>query len=322
MATLTVVAVNDPYLSVSYLDYAIACLNQQDSPDFNVIWINQCPENQSLTAALSQANFEWFIYQPQFPFVGPVCCWEVPMTLHRILQHPETGTYLTYLHKECCPAPDFVSSLLHGIHQAETALGQDNIYILNQLRSPLTLADMNQANWYDKLQQTPAKAWSQRNVFQRPTYTWREERWLEDVFCIPVHLVQRLNLFGCVTLPLFFQDVFDLMLQISERPYAQFIRWVRLGGGVIYHLNHPRCFYELSQLFFQQVRHQSALFSHLALYEFAQSDFDYQEPFVDGERQVDFKINQAVRYLQYSERGTMTLWMRALDQWNGFSAAL
>lgn len=320
MATLTVVAVNDTYLSADYLYFFVAALNQQDRTDFNVIWINQMKDPQPLQSALNAAQFPYVIFQVAYPYVGDVCCWEIPQTLQAVLQHPLMGTYLAFLHKECVPAPDFVASILRGIADAESVHGSDNVYILNQLRSPLTLADLSRSDWYGYLQQTPAQSWSQRNIFQRQPFLWREERWLEDTFCIPVHVAKQLNCFGCVEVPLFFQDVFDLFLQLSERSYCHHLRWLRLGGGVIYHLSHPRVFYELSQAFLVQVRQHPQLFGHLALYEFADSDFDYQEPFVKGERLIDFKINRAIHYLQYSQKGTMTLWMQALDRYQGFNA--
>lgn len=323
MATLTVVAINDTYLSPQYLDYFIAAFNQQDCSDFNVIWLNQARDPQVLTQALQSARFQNAIIHMTYPYLGHICCWEIPQTLTHALVHPAMGTYFAFLHKECLPAPDFVSSLLEGVSQAEAALGPNSIYILNQLRCPLTIEDVvANPDWHTAMQTTPAQSWSQRNIFQRPAWAWREERWLEDTFCVSVALAMQLQCFSCVQVPLFFQDVFDLFLQLSERAYCQHIHWVRMGGGILYHLNHPRLFYELGRPFLQQVRQHPEWFGHLALYEFADSDFDYIEPFEQGERLIDFKINRAIHYLQYSENGTMTLWMQALDRHHGFTGGL
>ena len=94
---------------------------------------------------------------------------------------------------------------------------------------------------------------------------------------------------------------------------------IHLGHPVIWHLNHPRPFYEYRREFLDAVRQRSELFGHLALYELATdslnfAQFDYQENFAQGERIIADQLHQFVHYMRYSPKGTVSLWQQSLHQ--------
>lgn len=314
---ISFVIVNDYYLEPTYLSFLIHALNQQTSEHFNTFWINQSPDNADLQKALQHANFPYLIIQPQHLILESVCCWEIPRVLAKVLEHKQVGDYFVYLHKECWPDPRFVEETLWGIRESEANLGSDNIYILNQLRSDLTMGDLKDDVFLEQIKASELLSWTLRSPFKAPAYIYREERWEEDAFCMPVHLAKRFSFYHCINFPLYFQDIFDLMFILGDKPYLQEIHWVRLGQPLIYHLNHPRFFYEYSRSFLAAVKEKPDYFGHLALYDMAGSDYSYQEPFENKQRKIDtIKIYRMFHYMKFSHNGTMTLWAQALDQSN------
>lgn len=311
---LTFLITHHRYLPLSYAEWQIEALNRQSCKDFQVIYLHQGTQAQDLHAALARAQYRFQVIKFPYPELVGVCCWDLVRVVGDILQHSVFGAYWTYLHQECLPAPDFVQTVLDAIPAAEACFGTENIYRVNQLRCPLRPEQLQPHTWWTQLQQSHSVTWIERRPYQRK-WLFQLRSWSEDAFVLPVSLCRHYRLFSAVTFPLWFQDLFDLFLQLEDRPWFRSVNWLHLGYPVIYHLNHPRAFAEYRRTFLQAVRKRPDLFGHLALFELAQEDFDYREGFdCDGERLISTHLHRFVHYMRYSPRGTMTLWLQCLDQ--------
>lgn len=307
---LSIVISNSPYLSDLHLELQVDALNRQTSKDFQVFYLNQDSHHHGLHAALKQAYFPFKVIDLPFPWLAETCCWDLVSVMGHLFEQDLHGRYMTYLHKECLPAPDFVETTLSGIASAETELGHLAIYRLNQLRCQQQIGDLNLLYPLQLAASDPIY-WIARTPF-RARYTYQVRAWEEDAFALPVALIREKQLFSCVRFPLFFQDLFDIFYLLPQTPGFENIPFVHLGEPVIYHLNHERIFKEYRQEFLTAIRQQPQLFGHLALYELAEQAFDYSEPFSQGIRQIPAHLHRFVRYMRYSEKGTVTLWHRAL----------
>jgi hypothetical protein len=312
-AALTFLISHHRYLSSAYLEGQIRALNAQTHSDFQVIYLQQGSDDAGLKRALEGARFAYQVVTIPYPELAGVCCWDLVRLIGGMFNHPVWGAYWTYLHQECWPAPDFVGSVLAGIAASEAVHGPEAVYRVNQLRCPLLPEQIQADTWLQELEQSPSITWIERRLHQRD-FVFRPEPWSEDAFVLPVALTRQYRLFSAVAeMPLYFQDLFDLFLQLPDQAWFGSVKWIRLGQPVIYHLNHPRAFAEYGLPFLQAVRQRPDLFGHLALFELAQADFDYHEGFDrDGERLISTHLHRFVQYMRYSERGTMTLWMQAL----------
>lgn len=308
--TLSIIITNTPYLSPGHLGLQIDALNRQSCTDFQVFYLNQEAAPENLNQALNWALFPFKVIPLPFPWLAGTCCWDIVSVMGRLLEQPVHGAYMTYLHKECMPAPDFVEHLLAGIAASEAVHGPDAVYRLNQLRSPQSL-DQVGALWPLELAQAQPIRWIARVPYQ-PHYVFAERAWEEDAFALPVQWALRTGLFSKVRFPLFFQDLFDIFYQLPQLPAFAETKWIHLGQPVIWHLNHARAFFEYRRAFLRAVRAHAELFGHLALYELAADDFDYIEDFSQGERVIPERLHRFVRYMRYSDRGTVTLWREAL----------
>lgn len=310
LPALSLIITNNPYLDPGHITLQVDALNRQTSRDFQVFYLNQDRSADGLAAALRQARYPFRIVQIPFPWLGDTVCWDLVSVFGQVLDQPVHGPYMSYLHQECLPAPDFVASLLGGIAASEQVHGQDVIYRLNQLRCEQTLAQLG-ALWPQELAQAQPISWIARRPYQ-PSYRFAPRPWEEDAFALPLALLRRQRLFSCVSFPLFFQDLFDIFHQLPQLPGWARVPVIHLGEPIIWHLNHPRDFREYRRGFLAQVRQHPQLFAHLALYELAGEAFDYVEDFAAGERIVPAHLHRFVSYMRYSERGTVTLWARAL----------
>ncbi|MEZ0370987.1 MAG: hypothetical protein ACAI44_17980 [Candidatus Sericytochromatia bacterium] len=308
--SLSILITNTPYLSPAHLLLQVDALNRQTSQDFQVFYLNQEPGPEVLQQALQGARFVYRIIQLPFPWLAGTCCWDMVSVTGRLLEQPVHGAYMTYLHKECLPAPDFCERLLAGIGASEAEFGPEAVYRLNQLRCSQRAEELG-ALWPLELAAADPIYWIARTPFA-PQYAYAERSWEEDAFALPVALAVRTRLFSCVRFPLFFQDLFDIFYQLPSLPGFASVRQVHLGQPVIWHLNHPRAFPEYRRSFLQAVRSHPELFGHLALYELAADDFDYIEEFSQGERVIPAHLHRFVHYMRYSEKGTVTLWRKQL----------
>ncbi|MBF2051868.1 MAG: hypothetical protein IGS03_00210 [Candidatus Sericytochromatia bacterium] len=310
---LSIFITNNPYLNPEHLWYQVEALNAQSDQRFQVFYLNQAPDPEPLHQALQQARYTCSVIPLPFPWLANTCCWDMVSVTGRLLAQPVHGKWWTYLHKECLPAPDFVEKLLQGLAAAEAELGSDCVFRLNQLRCEQDLQALKGLglNYLDKLAASQPVTWIDRVPFV-PGPVYRQAPWSEDAFALSVDWSRRSGLFN-LRIPLFFQDLFDVFYQLPQLPAFAHIPQVHLGQPVIYHLNHPRAFYEYRREFLQQVRQYPKIFGHLALYELAQDDFDYQEDFTQQQRVIPQHLHQFVRYMRYSERGTVTLWLKHLS---------
>ncbi|PIQ27788.1 hypothetical protein COW64_06420 [bacterium (Candidatus Blackallbacteria) CG18_big_fil_WC_8_21_14_2_50_49_26] len=314
--TLSLLITHHRYLEPAYLEWQIQSLNAQSTSDFQVIYLHQGHDNASLKQALLQASFPYQVLSLPYPEIAGVCCWDLVSIVGELLMQSAWGAYWTYLHQECLPAPDFVAEVLHGIQASEAEYGSQAVYRVNQLRCRLLPADLSAGKGLDELPQSQAISWIDRTPYQR-RFLFRKAPWSEDAFVLPVALSRQYHLFSAVRFPLWFQDLFDLFLQLEDKIWFKEVHWIHLGHPVIYHLNHPRQFLEYTQTFLKAVRLHPELFQHLALFELAQEDFDYQEGFEpDGERVIPQHLHRFVQYMRYADRGTMSLWIRTLDQYH------
>ena len=304
------------YLSSDYAVWQIRALNVQTDKDFQVIYLYQGQNADELKELLSAAAFPFQILAIPYPELVGVCCWDLVRIVGEILRHPALGSYWTYLHQECVPAPDFVRTVLTGIQQAERVYGAEAVYRVNQLRCPLRPEQLSEPDWSEQLRCSGAISWIDR-IPHRFDFVVRLARWSEDAFVLPVALTRQYALFSAVTEPLWFQDLFDLFLALEDQPWFQSVHWLHLGQPVIYHLNHPRAFAEYSHTFLHEVCRRSDLFAHLALFELAHEPFDYSEGFdVDGERIIAQHLHRFVQYMRYGPQGTMTRWLAALARFH------
>ncbi|MGE3723962.1 MAG: hypothetical protein AB7I41_00315 [Candidatus Sericytochromatia bacterium] len=310
---LTFLIAHHRYLPEAYLTGQIRALNAQDNANFQVIYLHQGAEAGELKQALQQATFSHQVVAIPYPEIAGVCCWDLVRYLGGMFGHSVWGDYWSYLHQECWPAPDFVSGVLAGIATCEAEQGPEAVYRVNQLRCPLTPGEIKPDTWLEQLEQSGAVSWIERKP-HRPDFVFKLAPWSEDAFVLPVALTRQYRLFSAVTVPLYFQDLFDLFLHLPDQPWFASVKWVQLGQPVIYHLNHPRAFAEYTLPFLQAVRQRPDLFGHLALFELAQTDFDYHEGFEsDGERVISSHLHRFVQYMRYAERGTVAHWLRALQ---------
>lgn len=308
---LSLIITNSAYLSDRHLEFQIDALNRQTRRDFQVFYLNQMPQPDSLQRVLQRAFFPVRLVQLNYPWLAQTCCWDLVTVMGRLLEQPVHGPYLSYLHKECLPAPDFVAQLLEGIAATEAELGSECIYRLNQLHCPLEVEALEPL-YPLQLAAAENRYWIRRTPFA-PEYVFQERAWEEDAFALPVELARRTQLFSAVPFPLFFQDLFDIFYQLPHLPRFEQVHQVHLGQPVIYHLNHARPFQEYRQVFLQAVRAHPQLFGHLALYDLAAEDFDYREGFTQGERIISEQLKRFVHYMRYSDKGTVTLWRQALS---------
>ncbi len=314
LPALSIVITNNSYLSDLHLQIQIDTLNRQTSKDFQVFYLNQAKRNHELLAALQSAHFAFKIIDLPFPWLAETCCWDLVSVMGHLFEQDLHGPYMTYLHKECIPAPDFVDNTLTGIRASEAEFGQQAIYRLNQLRCQQQVSELSLLYPLQLARSEPIY-WIARTPFN-PQYTFQARAWEEDAFALPVALIRKTQLFSCVRFPLFFQDLFDIFQLLPQTPGFEKIPFVHLGQPVIYHLNHERIFKEYRQEFLSEIRKQENLFGHLALFELAEDRFDYNEGFKQGIREIPTHLHRFVRYMRYSEKGTVTLWHRALAQIN------
>lgn len=308
---LSLLLSNSPYLDSAHLDLQIDALNRQTSRDFQVFYLNQERAPQNLWRALKKAIFPFQIVPLPFPWLAETCCWDMVSVVGQILDQPVHGPYMSYLHKECLPAPDFVESLLTGIEQAEARWGPSSIYRLNQLRCQQSLAQLGGFYPFELAQAQPI-SWIERRPY-KPEFICLQAAWQEDAFALPIELARQTKLFSSVSFPLFFQDLFDIFYLLPNLEAFKEVNLIHLGQPVIWHLNHPRHFLEYRREFLQEVRRHPQLFGHLALYELAAEDFHYIEDFEQGERIIPAHLHRFVHYMRYSEKGTVSLWQRALQ---------
>lgn len=312
-APLTLLIAHHRYLPLVYLQGQIRALNAQDCDAFQVIYLHQGAEAAELKQALQAATFPQQVVAIPYPEIAGVCCWDLVRYLGGMFGHSVWGDYWSYLHQECWPATDFVSCVLAGIAASEAEHGPEAVYRVNQLRCPLTPGEIKPETWLEQLAESPSVSWIERRAHQRD-FVFKLASWSEDAFVLPVALTRQYRLFSAVQMPLYFQDLFDLFLHLPDQTWFAAVKWVQLGQPVIYHLNHPRVFAEYTLPFLRAVRQRPDLFGHLALFELAQSDFDYHEGFdADGERVISNHLHRFVQYMRYAERGTVAHWLRALQ---------
>lgn len=309
---LSIIITNSPYLSNEHLWFQIDALNKQSDPRFQVFYLNQDRQTQPLREALQEARFRWTVLDLPFLWLAETCCWEMVSVMGRLLAQPVHGKWWTYLHKECLPAPDFVESLIQGLQAAEASTGPDAVYRLNQLRCEQDLSALKELglNYIAQLAAAKPLTWIERVPFE-PQGLFQARPWSEDAFALSVDWSRRSGLFN-LKMPLFFQDLFDIFYQLPNLPAFAHVQQIHLGQPVIYHLNHARAFYEYRREFLQQVQSYPKVFGHLALFELAQEDFDYREDFTQGERVIPAHLHRFVHYMRYSERGTVSLWLKHL----------
>lgn len=308
-ASLAIVITNSAYLHDAHLEWQIDALNRQSSRDFCVYYLNQARDTKALERALKGALFPYQYVHLPFPWLAETCCWDLVSVVGQLMQQLRES-YWTYLHKECLPAPGFVEQLLQGIAQAEQDLGPDCIFRVNQLRCRQSFRELD-ALYPATLAASQPVYWIKRTPFA-PRYTYQEAPWEEDAFVLSTELTRRTRLLA-PRFPLFFQDLFDIFYQLPQIPALAQIKQVHLGHPVIYHLNHPRVFREYRQAFLNAVRQHPRLFGHLALFELAAEPFDYREDLLQGERVIAESLHRFVRYMRYAERGTVTLWVQAIQ---------
>lgn len=307
---LSIVVTNTPYLSQGHLLLQVDAFNRQSARAFQVFYLNQDPDPEPLRQALVAAAYPFRVVPLPFPWLADTCCWDMVSVMGRLLEQPVHGDYLTYLHKECMPAPDFVESLLEGIAASEAVHGPEAVYRLNQLRCGQIIESVG-ALWPLELAAAEPISWIARRPY-RPEYVFAERAWEEDAFALPIAWARRTGLFGKVRIPLFFQDLFDIFYQLPNLPAFARLKWIHLGQPILWHLNHARAFYEYRRPFLQAVAQHPELFGHLALYELAGDGFDYVEDFAQGERLIPERLHRFVRYMRYSDKGTVTLWRQLL----------
>lgn len=309
-------------ISNLHLQFLIDALNQQHNKQFNCFWIDQTPDPAHLYQALSQhAQFSWYLFQTDYPVVAGVRCWELISAFAMLMEHPAMGKWFSYLHLECLPRPDFVSHLLNVLPEIERQYGPDTVCILHQLWCDLAVDDLDNKHYLQQLELSDPKLWFKKISYatykQQMQLAYYEYRWEDDAFAMSSDFARRLQLFSAVKIPLYFQDVFDIfewMLR-SKRPYAEAIRWIRIQDAVIYHLLHPRPFKEYSREFLDGVKERPDLFGHLALYDLALTDASYHESEnLRKQSLTSTELNQIYNDVRWTSRGTISLWLQALDQ--------
>jgi hypothetical protein len=318
--SLTFLITHHRYLSPDYVCWQIKALEAQTCRDFQVIYLHQGDSAEPLRVDLAAVSFPVQVLEIPYPEIANVCCWDLVQLVGRLLQSPLWGAYWTYLHQECLPAPEFVSTVLAGIAQAEQTYGTEAVYRINQLRCSLLPHQLSADHWRAQLLSSGAVTWIER-IPHRFDFVVRSAHWSEDAFVLPVALTRQYALFSAVTEPLWFQDLFDLFLGLEDQAWFQPVHWLHLGQPVIYHLNHPRVFAEYTRTFLSAVRERPDLFAQVALFELAHEDFDYSEGFtVDGERVIPQHLHRFVQYMRYGPQGTMTRWLAALERFHQFKS--
>lgn len=316
---LSIIVVNSPCLPFEHLPLLVSALNQQSSQNFNTYWIEQSGDISELQALLqNEAQFSWQLLHPglNYPVLDDVICWELIRPFAEIMESANIAPYFTYLHKECLPRTDFVAELEQRLPELAREYGAEFIAALHQLRSPLQLQDLS-ADWPKQLSEASGRVWKSREAYipycQNHPAVW-EQNWSEDAFVMPTALARRLHLYSGVRSRLYFQDMFNILAWLPDKPYCQNIRWLRLRDAVIYHLQHPRLFKEYSRHFLDHVREHPEIFGHLALYDMAHSPYGYHEPFQQGQRiEAPGLLNFFYGVVLKSERGTLQIWSRELD---------
>lgn len=317
---LSLIIVNQPQLPDRHLELLIANLNAQQPQWFNTFWVEQGLDARPLQQLLQQsAHFPWKLLHPgqHHPQLGEVICWELTSSFAEIIADPEIAPFYSYLHKECLPDSQLMHVLAIHLPTLSARYGDDFICALHQLRSPLQLHELPFQHSLPLLEQTGGDVWKARLPYalyrQQHPDVW-EAPWEEDAFVIPTALARRLELYSAVACPLYFQDMFNILAWLPEKPYCQSVHWLRLRDAVIYHLQHPRHFQEYSREFLDQVREKPEVFGHLALYDMAHSLYGYHEPFQAGKRQeAPGMLNFFYGVVLKSERGTLGLWSLFLD---------
>ncbi|MGV3525100.1 MAG: hypothetical protein ACO1RX_12790 [Candidatus Sericytochromatia bacterium] len=308
---LSLVVACSPYLSPPHLEWQIDAFNRQTSRDFQVFYLHQGRQLPVLQRLLKGAFFAHRVIDLPFPWLADTCCWELVTVLARLFELDVHGPWMSYLHSECLPAPDFVAEVLTGAEAAREAYGDDCVLRLNQLRCTQSVEELDPLYPLQLAASDPIR-WTPRTPYQ-PTYVHALSTWEEDAFALSVNWIRRKRLFAAVREPLFFQDLFDILYRLPELPAFAQTQWVHLGKPVIWHLNHPRAFYEYRQPFLTAVRQHPELFGHLALYELAAEPFDYREGFAQGERVIPSALHRFVRYMRFADNGTVTRWLAALQ---------
>lgn len=312
-------------ISSLHLNFLIDALNQQHNKQFNSFWIDQTHDPSKLYRSLSeQAQFSWYLFQTDYPVVAGVRCWELISAFAQLMEHPAMGKWFSYLHLECLPRPDFVGHLLDVLPEIENHYGPDTVYILHQLWCDLSVEELDAKHYWQQLELSDPKLWFKKVSYatykQHMQLAYYEYRWEDDAFAMSSDFARRLQLFSAVKLPLYFQDVFDIFewLLRTQKPYAEAIRWVRIQDAVIYHLLHPRPFKEYSREFLDSVKERPDLFGHLSLFDLAQTSAFYQEAkHLRQQSWTSAELNQMYNDVRWRERGTVSLWLQALDRAHG-----
>lgn len=320
MQLISLIIVKNAVLDPKHLDFVIQALNQQSDRRFNTFWIDQSLDPLPLRHQLQRAEFDYFILHSPGPLIANVLCWELIQPFDRVISHPQFCPFFTYLHMECIPEIDFIKVILETLPEVQAQLGPRFIAMLQQLYCPLQLSDLHPRHYFEQLRHSRLETWTPEfrtlySDYRQYAFAWFEQRWHEDAFLMPSALARELHLFSLVQKPLFFQDIFDIFGPLSQRAYAQHIKWLRIPTAICYHLQHARPFGEFSRAFLNQVRQYPDLFGHFGLYDIALTELSYQE--TDEMRTkgiVSDEMHAFYKATRWGERGTVTLWLEALDQ--------
>ncbi|MGV3526748.1 MAG: hypothetical protein ACO1RX_21200 [Candidatus Sericytochromatia bacterium] len=320
---ISVVIVYQSHLDPLHLRFLIDALNQQSVMQFNTFWINQSQDDRLLSQTLhNQARFPWIIQPTDHPEVGGVLCWELHTPFQAILEHPDMGRYLTYLHLECLPITHFIKNLLDVLPEIEQVYGPDVICMLQQLRCSLTVQELHPRHYLEQLRLSRPHTWYLHEDYyqvrsQMPMAYW-ERAWMEDAFLIPSALAHHLGLFSAVRAPLYFQDLFDVLEMLPQQPYAQHIPCLRIPDGVIYHLQHPRLFLEYRREFLTQAHQHPALFGHLSLAKISASPLHFEETAQDRQAyHTTPRLLSFYQLMRWAAQGTVSLWLQDLAHFHG-----
>lgn len=323
MPPLSLIIVHQPSLDPQHSALLIQALNAQSTRNFNTFWLDQSPRQTLYSLLQEQADFTWHYCAPPYPVLADVVCWELLQAFEQFMRSPEFGPHWSYLHMECLPDPRFCTQLIELLPELERQYAQDWIGMLYQLRSPLSLQDLlnstpevHSARALTELQLRGGQIWATGepiDALQFEPRAYFSSSWQEDAFVMPTALTRRLKLFSAPLKPLYFQDVFDIFEMLSRYDLGIPLQWLRLTEPRIYHLQHPRAFHELRRPFLDALARQPRHFEHTAWLDLARSDWAYYESQdIRASGWTPPELYRIYERVRYGERGTFTLWFRAV----------